>query len=164
MSQNSLIVTSPSFGEGGWIPRRHSGRGEDLSPQLNLNGVSPDGKSIAVTMDDASHPLFPNFNHWVIWNIPIVDTIPGALPRERVLSELGGAVQGKAYGKHRYRGPKPPFKWIHDYVFTVFVMDCVCELPTGSSKKDLMDRYKDSIIQSGSLSGKFQSGRREDIV
>ena len=62
MDKQELIVSNPSFKEGDWIPRKHSARAEDISPQLNLQGISPKGKTIAITMDYASHPLFPNYN------------------------------------------------------------------------------------------------------
>jgi hypothetical protein len=157
MPETELKVTSPSFQEGGWIPRKHSARGEDVSPCLRLEGISRDAESIAITMDDASHPLFPNYNHWVIWNIPVQEVIPEALPSGRTLENLGGAVQGRAYGKHRYKGPKPPFKTVHTYVFTVFVLDCKIELPPACRKADLMEKMKGHILQKGTLSGKYQS-------
>ncbi len=161
MNKQELIVTSPSFKDEEWIPRKHSARAEDVSPQLNLQGISPKGKTIAITMDDTSHPLFPNYNHWVIWNIPVQEIIPEALPHAKVLDDLGGAIQGMAYGKNRYKGPKPPFKTIHQYVFTVYVLDCSCDLGSNSKKTDLVKEMEGHIIQTARLSGKFQSYRKE---
>ncbi|MBD3425094.1 MAG: YbhB/YbcL family Raf kinase inhibitor-like protein, partial [Candidatus Latescibacteria bacterium] len=78
-----------------------------------------------------------------------------------VLETLEGAVQGRGYGKHRYKGPKPPFKLIHRYIFTVYVLDCRIDLSCRSKKADLLERIEGHIIQKGSLSGKFQSRREE---
>jgi phosphatidylethanolamine-binding protein (PEBP) family uncharacterized protein len=61
-----LIVTSPSFKENDWIPIENSAHGKDVSPQLQLDGLLEIAESIAITLDDASHPLFPNYNHWII--------------------------------------------------------------------------------------------------
>lgn len=161
MSEIKLKVTSPSFKDGDWIPRKHSARAEDISPCLKLEGISKNAKSIAITLDDASHPIFPHYNHWVIWNIPVQDIIPEAIPHGTVVDELGGAIQGKAYGKNKYKGPKPPFKTVHTYVFTVFVLDCKCDLSHKSKKAYLLEKMNGHILQKGTLSGKFQSHRKE---
>jgi hypothetical protein len=160
MTERKLSITSPSFQEGAWIPRKHSARAEDISPCLELEGISKEAKSIAITMDDASHPLFPNYNHWLVWNIPVQDTIPEAIPRGKVVESLAGAMQGRAYGKHRYKGPKPPFRTIHTYVFTVYVLDCKLDLSPKSRKGDLLQKMTGHILQKGTLWGKFQSRQK----
>ncbi len=38
-----------------------------------------------------------------------MDTIPAEIPQGEQVVALNNAVQGMGYGKHRYRGPKPPF-------------------------------------------------------
>ncbi|WP_040196531.1 YbhB/YbcL family Raf kinase inhibitor-like protein [Candidatus Soleaferrea massiliensis] len=151
-------VSSPDFCEGGWMPKRNTARGEDLSPCLRLEGISGKASSIAVTMDDASHPIFPNYNHWVIWNIPVQPEIPPAVAHEKIVEDLGNAVQGMAYGRHRYKGPKPPLKALHTYVFTVYVLDCLLQLPPDSKKAQLLAHMQGHILQQAALSGKYQNG------
>lgn len=155
----ALKVKSSAFNEGGWIPVRHSGRGEDLSPPLELENIAPGAGSVAVIMDDASHPFFPNYNHWVLWNLPVQTAIPEAVPHGRTVEALGGAMQGLGYGRHRYKGPKPPLKVIHTYVFTVYVLDSRLNLPAGSRKRDLLAAMEGHVLQQTSLSGQFQSRR-----
>jgi len=58
-----LKIKSNAFNEGTWIPVKHSARGQDLSPDFEISGIAPNAKSIAITLDDASHPIFPNYNH-----------------------------------------------------------------------------------------------------
>lgn len=154
-----LKVQSNAFQEGDWIPIRYSARGEDVSPCIELTGIDLKAQSIAITLDDASHPIFPNYNHWVIWNIPIQNVIPEAVPRVKVVENLGGAIQGTAYGKNRYKGPKPPLKSIHTYVFTVYVLDCKCELSHKNKKSDLLKHMDGHILQQATLLGKFQNHR-----
>ena len=157
----ALTLSSKDFEEEGWIPRKHSGRGEDLSPALSLQGIAPGARSLAVTMDDASHPLFKNYNHWLIWNLPVQAEIPGAIPAGKVVDSLGGAVQGLAYGRHCYRGPKPPLKAIHRYTFTVYVLDCALSLPPESRRAELFEAMEGHVLQKATLTGKFQSRRKE---
>lgn len=52
-----LKIKSGAFEEGGWIPARYTGRGEDVSPDFTIEGIAPNAKSIAITLDDASHPF-----------------------------------------------------------------------------------------------------------
>ena len=42
----------------------HTGRGRDLSPDLILENLSPEAKTLAVTLEDMSHPI-KGFTHWV---------------------------------------------------------------------------------------------------
>jgi Raf kinase inhibitor-like YbhB/YbcL family protein len=152
-----FIVTSKAFDEGSWIPVRYTARGENLSPEFELDHVDRNAKSIAITLDDASHPIFPNFNHWVIWNIPVQIVIPEGIPHGKSVNCLGDAMQGIAYGRNKYKGPKPPMKSIHTYVFTIYILDTKVELTANSKKRDLLNKIEGHILQQASLSGKFQS-------
>lgn len=158
---DQFMITSRAFTDGGWIPARHTDRGEDLSPELQLHGIDPDAKSIAITLNDASHPLFPNYSHWVIWNIPVREVIPEGIPQGKTVAGLGGAVQGVAYGRNRYRGPKPPLLAVHTYVFTVYVLDCMLKLGSSAGKRELLNAMDAHILQKARLTGRFQNGWKE---
>lgn len=152
-----LIVTSPAFRDGDAIPPRHSPRGEDLSPALTIENIAAAARFLAITFDDTSHPLFGVYNHWVIWNIPVRGAIPEGIPPGKSLHSLGGALQGIAYGRHRYKGPKPPFHCRHNYLFTVYATDSIIDLPAGATKRDLLARMEGHVLQRGALAGTFQS-------
>lgn len=68
-------------------------------------------------------------------------------------------MQGRAYGRNRYKGPKPPLRWIHTYVFTVYALDCRLNLSPTCRKPDLLAAMEGHILQRATLSGQFQSGR-----
>lgn len=151
----NLMITSPCFEHGGLIPVEYTGHGADRSPELVLNNLSKETVSIAIIMDDMGHPI-PAFNHWVIWNIPAASGIPGGIPCGEQVDALGGAVQGIGYGKHRYRGPKPPFRCSHVYHFKVFALDCFLDLPGSSRKKDLSSAMQGNILQQAVLAGHYR--------
>lgn len=159
---NKLKVCSGAFEDGGWIPARYTARQEDISPPFELEGLHPNAVTLAITLDDASHPIFPNYNHWVIWNIPMQTSIPEGVPHGKTLSSFGGAVQGIAYGRNRYKGPKPPLRSIHTYVFTIYVLDCTIHLSPSSKKQALLNQMEGHILQQAPISGKFQSHRAEE--
>ena len=150
-----LIVTSPAFEHDGIIPIQYTGRGIDISPELHLEGIDARAESLAVIMDDLDHPI-PGYNHWVIWNLPVMETIPEHIPHGVQSENPAGAVQGKGYGKHRYRGPRPPFNWSHRYRFTVYVLDAPLDIPVDSRKRHLLKAMEGHILQKGSLVGRYR--------
>jgi Raf kinase inhibitor-like YbhB/YbcL family protein len=153
--ENRLIITSPAFENEAVIPIRYTGRGADISPELQLSHVDDRAESIAIIMDDLGHPI-PEYNHWVIWNIRPMQIIPENIPHGPAVDLLGGAVQGRGYGKNRYRGPKPPFNWSHFYRYSVYVLDCRLDLPSHGRKRDLLKAMSGHILQQGSLVGRFR--------
>jgi Raf kinase inhibitor-like YbhB/YbcL family protein len=152
----NLAVTSTAFENGGSIPKRYTGRGEDISPDLSFGPFNKEGQTIAILMDDLDHPI-GSFNHWVMWNIPAsFASIPEGVPKVETVASLGNAVQGRSeYGaKHWYRGPLPPFG-MHRYVFRVYVLDSYLNLESSANKSALLTAMEGHILQYGTLTGSF---------
>lgn len=142
----------PGLTDGGRFPQEYTGRGQNLSPEIILENLSPKAKTLAVTLEDLSHPI-KNFTHWVMWNFPARTVIPGSLPKHERLES--GAVQGIAYGMHCYAGPKPPPFTRHRYRLTVYALDCVLGLSANSRKRRLLAAAEGHILQKGSLTAEF---------
>lgn len=148
-------MKTPAFEHEGLIPEQYTGYGADISPELHLSDVDLRAKSIAIIMDDLGHPI-PAYNHWVIWNIPVMQVIPANIPHGKTVKSLSNAVQGRGYGKHKYRGPKPPFKWSHRYQFNIYVLDCTLDLPNASRKRNLLNAMDGHILQQAALVGHYR--------
>ena len=148
----SLEICCPGIQNVKFLPD-HTGRGRDLSPELILDGLSPEAKTLAVVLEDMSHPI-KGFTHWLVWNLPVSDRISGAIPAGRTVS--GGGVQGVAYGLHRYAGPKPPRRTQHTYRFTVYALDCALDLSPASRKKVFLRASEGHVLQRGSIFGEFE--------
>jgi len=138
-----INVTSPSFVDLGVMPDKHTGRGEDVSPAMELSELAQGAVSIAIIMDDLDIPVRANYTHWVIWNIPAGSHIPEG---------ISDGIQGIAYGRNRYKGPLPPFG-THRYQFHVFVLDTTLDLDSSCGKGDLIDAMQGHILQYGTLTG-----------
>lgn len=149
-----VTVTSPAFKMNGTIPIEYTGNDEDISPELRLSKLDDEAVSLAVIMDDIDHPLVGVYNHWVIWNLPATESIPAEIPEGEQVAQLNNAVQGIGYGKHRYRGPKPPFG-SHRYKYHVFVLDKKLDLPASAKKKDLLATMEGHMLQYGYLVGEY---------
>ncbi|MBO0452886.1 YbhB/YbcL family Raf kinase inhibitor-like protein [Candidatus Enterococcus murrayae] len=151
-----LEITSPAFKNGDKIPIDYTGNGKDRSPELRLSELDRRAVSLVVIMDDIDHPLAGVYNHWLIWNIPPMKIIPAEIPQGKQVSELGNSVQGIGYGKHRYRGPKPPFG-SHRYKYNVFVLDTKLDLLASSRKRELLEAMAGHILQYGYLIGEYSA-------
>ncbi len=127
------------------FPRKYTCDGDNISPPVEIDGVSKKARTMAIIMDD---PDAHYFTHWIVWNIPAnVSLIPENIPAEPVVSEPINAVQGvndfKSIG---YGGPCPPFG-IHKYRIQVYVLDTYLSLKPGSTKKELENAMKGHILQ-----------------
>ena len=151
-----MKITSTQFENGGWMPDSIAGYGEDMSPDILIDGLPEDTVSIAVTMDDLDHPIKPGFNHWVAWNIEPSCRIPGGIPKGGVLETPIHIEQGIGYGRHCYRGPKPPFNGNHRYTVTVYALDIKLKLGSNSRKKDLLSAIDSHILGKGEITGRYQ--------
>lgn len=157
MGTDTLLFECAGMRDGGRFPVEYTGRGRDVSPEFFIRNLSPDAKTLAITLEDIAHPLFKNFTHWLIWNIPAAERIAGAIPGGSVLPGLGGARQGIGYGWRRYAGPKPPKGSRHVYRFTIYALDRAIEVPFPPTKGRFLKRAKGHIIQRGSIAGEFES-------
>ncbi len=152
---DSLEFTCAGIEDGGRFPVENTGRGEDRSPEFRIRSLPPEARTLAITLEDLSHPL-NNFTHWLIWNIPAGDRVPGGIPAGAEAPSLGGARQGAAYGFHRYAGPKPPRGKTHRYRFTVYALDCSLELSAWTTKSAFLKKAGPHILQKGSVTASFE--------
>ena len=152
MEIEALRFHCPGLTNGGRFPLEYTGRGKDLSPEIVLVNLSPQAKTLAVTLEDLSHPM-KGFTHWVMWNFPARRVIPGGLPKRERMEN--GITQGMAYGMHRYAGPKPPIWSCHRYRLTVYALDCALGISSNARKKHFLRAAEGHILQKGSLTAIF---------
>ena len=142
-----LIIECNGFTNGETFPVDYTHRGKETSPEFLLKNLSENGKTITIIFDDLDQPM----NHWLIWNIPAIEIIPGNLPDEKILTSLGNAKQ-----KTRYRGPNPPKSVRHKYQFNFYVLDCSLTIKSNPTKMQLEEAMEGHIIQYGVLYGYFE--------
>lgn len=155
MKQTILEFECTGLKDNDKFPIENTGRGEDFSPEFIIKNLSPNAKTLIITLEDLSHPI-KNFTHWIIWNIPATNKIPRAIPAGKTVPILDGAIQGTGYGLHRYAGPKPPKGKTHKYAFTIYVLDCPLDLKSSSTKRKVLKKANSHIIQQGTIRGYFE--------
>ena len=70
-----MILTSPSFENDAAIPKKFTCDGGDINPELQIQNVPADAKSLALIMHDPDAPIAGGFTHWVVWNIKPATTL-----------------------------------------------------------------------------------------
>ena len=155
MKAEILNFKCVGLSDGGKFPIEYTGRGQDISPEFILKNLSSEAETLAVTLEDLSHPI-KNFTHWVIWNIPAAERIAPAVPAGKRVSSLGGAIQGIGYGLHRYAGPKPPRGKTHMYRFTLYSLSQRLDLSSYADKRAFLRKADRLILQAGSITGAFE--------
>lgn len=105
--------------------------GENRSPALQWQGIPAGTRSLAVTVYDPDAPTGSGWWHWVVINLPAMQT---ALPAGGELPP-GALGMRNDYGQHAWGGPCPPKgDQPHHYVFTVYALDVpVLDVPADAS-------------------------------
>ena len=146
-----LKIESPAFGGHGEIPARHTGEGDDVSPELSWSGV-PDGtRQLALVCHDPDAPLPHGFTHWVVYGIP---ADAGGIP------EGGGGqfTEGtNDFGNQGYNGPMPPEgHGTHHYYFWVYALSTKIDAGPGMSRAELLDAIGDQVIEQARTIGTYK--------
>ena len=99
---SSISVTTPAFQAGGDVAAKFTCNGANVNPELKINGVPNEAKSLVLIVDDPDAPR-GLFTHWIVWNIDPKATDIGEN------SAPAGGIQGtNDFGKRNYGGPCPP--------------------------------------------------------
>ena len=143
-----LKISSPAFKDGTLMPRKYTCQGDDISPPLVISGLSQNARSLVLIVYDPDAPM-GNWDHWVMWNIPLVGSIgEGTVP--------AGALQGvNSFGDIRYGGPCPP-SGTHRYVFKLYALDTLIGLEEGATRSSVEDAMKGHVIDSAQLTGLYR--------
>ncbi len=146
-----LTVKSPAFESNQLIPTKFSCDGQEISPPLNIEGVPPEARSLALILEDPDAPR-GTFDHWVVWNIP---------PTRKIEENTTpGDVGLNSAGENSYIGPCPPTGTTHRYFFKFYALDAKLALNTRSTrKKELEKAMQGHILAQGELVALYKRTR-----
>ena len=185
-----MIITSPSFKDGEFIPSKFScdgstllttggstsldqaqdkslttggstsldvtrdksftAGGGDINPELQIQNVPAEAKSLALIMHDPDAPMAGGFTHWLVWNIDPKTTL---IKEESVPPQ---STEGKNDAQRiGYIGPCPP-SGIHHYHFKLYALDAMLNLNSGAEKSALETEIKRHLIAQAEVVGLYQ--------
>lgn len=146
-TKTALSIKSTAFKNNEFIPSKYTCEGADVNPDLEIEDLPSNTKSLALIVDD---PDAPNgtFDHWVMWDIP---------PKSKIEEDSAPGIEGKnSKQENRYTGPCPP-SGTHHYHFKIYALDTKLSfLPPSTNKKSLEKSMKQHIIASGELIGLYK--------
>lgn len=151
----SLTISSPSFTNGGPIPRKFTCDAADVSPQLSWTDPPAGTKSFALLVDDPDAPV-GNWNHWAMWNLPPnLRSLAEGISKHAHLAD--GSEQGmNDFHKPGYNGPCPPAGKPHRYYFKLFALDTKLTLKAEAGKAELEAAMKGHTLEQADSMGTYK--------
>ena len=151
----ALAVSSPSFQDGGEIPKKFTCTDADVSPELEWVAIPTGTQSLALIADDPDAPA-GTWTHWVLFDLPAeTKSLPENVSKQDELPN--GARQGRNdFRKIGYGGPCPPTGKPHRYFLKLYALDRKLGLKPGVSKSEVEQAMQGHILAQGELMGKFQ--------
>lgn len=148
-----LTLSSESL-KSGTVPKEFTCDGEDKSPALTWTTPPAEAKSLALTVTDPDAPG-GTFTHWVLFNLPAnIIGLPEGVPKQGQLAH--GGRQGKNdFGRVGYGGPCPPPGKPHTYVFTLYAVDAVIDIPAGAPRDHVEAALRGHVLAKGELTARY---------
>jgi Raf kinase inhibitor-like YbhB/YbcL family protein len=145
---SSISVTTPAFQAGGDVAAKFTCNGANVNPELRINGVPSEAKSLVLIVDDPDAPR-GLFTHWIVWNIDPKATDIGEN------SAPAGGIQGtNDFGKRNYGGPCPP-SGTHRYFFKIYALDTKLDLKPSARRAELDAAMRGHTLAQGELMARY---------
>ncbi len=150
---SDMTLTSPAFGSGERIPRKHTGEDIDVSPAFAWSNAPSGTREFALVCHDPDAPLVKpgtyGFVHWVLYGIPgSVTELP-----EGVSEHTTGVND---FGRSGYGGPMPPEgHGTHHYFFWLFALGEEARLDAGLTLWELLARIEPNVLGMNRLLGTY---------
>jgi Raf kinase inhibitor-like YbhB/YbcL family protein len=164
-----LSVTSTAWPDGGEVPMRNAGRGENKSPAFEFHwslgtnpAPAPEGlQTYAVILHDVENSTNKGTTdtlHWTAFNIPgtakgIPEGLgPGDLPDG---TRNGPGVGARGGNPPAYFGPGAGPGPFHHYVFEFYALDTKLDLPATATRDELLKAMEGHVIGKAAYFGRF---------
>jgi len=150
---DTFPLMSPVFTQDQTIPQKYTCDGDDISPPLEWSDQPRRTESYAIIMEDPDAPT-GTWIHWVLFNIPASSlSLPEAVPLDPQLAD--GSLHGKnSWRWLGYGGPCPP-SGTHRYVFTLYALDTMLDLPVGITAEELLQAIDGHVRGQAELTGTY---------
>lgn len=165
-----LSVTSNAFPDGGEVPAKFSGRGENKSPDFTFNwslGATPttaptELQTYAVIFHDienSTNRTAVDTLHWAAFNIPgSAKALPEGLPGGDLPDGTrNGPGISAGRGTPSYFGPGAGVGPFHHYVFEFYALDTKLDLPATATRDELVKAMDGHIIGKAAYVGRFHA-------
>ena len=144
----SLKISSTAFNDGEAIPAKFTCEGDDVNPELKIEGIPEKTASMVLIVEDPDAPT-KTWEHWTVVNIdPSTKRIPeNSVPGK----ELPNDFQRVSWG-----GPCPPSGKPHHYNFRLYAIDTTLELDDSAKKAEAVQAMKGHVLEEAALTGTYE--------
>ena len=161
-----LSVSSTAWPDGGEVPMKHAGRGENKSPAFDFNwsqaGSATNAPTNLVTYAVVLHDI-ENANmrgtmdtlHWTIFNIP--GTAKGISEGLAAGDLPDGSRQGPGVRGGSYFGPGAGIGPFHHYVFEFYALDTKLDLAADATRQQIMAAMEGHVVGKAAYVGRFHA-------
>ena len=153
----TLALTSPAFADGAALPARFTADGPGVSPPFAWSGVPAGTAALVLLVEDAGSPTPRPLVHLIAWNIPLAQPglEEGALPSPD--RQTGGYQVGQnSFLRSEWLPPDPPSgHGQHDYIFQLYALREVLDLPDNPGRGALMEAMRNRVIGKAKLLGRY---------
>jgi hypothetical protein len=166
-----LWVTTTAWQDGGEVPLRNAGRGENKSPAFEFHwnlGTQPTTapgtlKTYAVIFHDienSTNQTTTDTLHWSAFNIPgtakgLPEGLgPGDLPDG---TRNGPGIAARGGNPGAYFGPGAGAGPIHHYVFEFYALDTKLDLPANTTREELLKAMDGHVVGKAAWFGRFHA-------
>lgn len=149
-SGGEMKIASTAFDNGGKLAAKYSHEGGNKNPELKIEGVPANAKSLALIVDDPDAPG-GLFTHWLVWNID---------PKTTSVAEDSApksATEGtNDFGENGYGGPQPP-SGTHRYYFKIFALDQMLKIAAGAKRREFEKAMKGHVIAQAEVMSRYSA-------
>ncbi len=162
VNNNKLMkIYSTAFENNSFIPSKYTCDGENINPEIIIENIPSDAKSLVLIMDDPDVPYEVredrHFTHWLLYNIP-AKSEKLVIPENNTQYTLGVNDAGTL----SYVGPCPPTNFEpteHRYFFKVYALNQELNLPEGLTQSELEKTIQDYVIAQAELMGRYDRNK-----
>jgi Raf kinase inhibitor-like YbhB/YbcL family protein len=144
MSGETMVLSSPAFADGGFLPLAHTAEGADRSPELAWRGAPEEVESFVVLALDLDAPEGP-VTHWLLFDVP------------RYVAHLSAGVSamgiagGNDLGGDGWAGPRADGR-ARRIAFRVLAIAKECLLlPPGATRAQVEEEIRGQVLASAEL-------------
>lgn len=148
--QAPLTVSSPAFGNGGWIPCRNTQYCGNVFPGLTWSAGPAGTRSYVVIMQGPGEGAEVSL-HLTVFNIPAgITHLPSGMSSAPPGASLGPNVHGL---HHTYAGPHPHGAGRNEYHLQVFALDAPIRVSQPVTFPKLIAAMRGHVLADGQLVG-----------
>lgn len=148
-----MKLTSTAFIDGGKLPTKYTCDGQNISPPVAWQNAPTNTKSFVLIYDDPDATTGSGtWDHWILYNLPAT---VNSLAENIIVLPPDTKVGLNSWPHTAYGAPCPP-SGEHRYIFHLYALDILLNLPEPVTSNTLRQAMAGHILATTTLTGLYQ--------